>query len=139
MEVNNEKWTSRRMSPSSRCVARTIPPVDHCLIIFFFLVEQVCDSTSWMCCKAFVWHPKVTMQLGLASKEDQLPVIQFWDLRQATAPVNTLESHQRGILAMDWCPEVGLIQHSKNWSSIQEFDVTCVFCSEGSRPVVELC
>ena len=103
--------TCRRTSPSSNCVAQTISPVDHCLIIFFFLVEQVSDSTSWMCCKAFAWHPKVTTQLGLTSKEDHLPVIHLWDLRQATAPINTFEGPQRGILAMDWCPEVDLFQH----------------------------
>ena len=101
MEVNNEKWTCRRMSPSSKSVAQTISTVDHCLIIFFFLVEQVSGSTSQMCCKA-------------VAKEDQLPVIQLWDLRQATAPINTFEGHQTGILAMDWCPEVVLFQHTKN-------------------------
>ncbi|KAI9560156.1 hypothetical protein GHT06_014167 [Daphnia sinensis] len=68
-------------------------------------IIKVSDSTSRMRCKAVAWHPKVATQLCLASEEDQLPVIQLWDLRQATAPVNTFEGHQRGILAMDWCPQ----------------------------------
>ena len=59
-----------------------------------------------MRCKAVAWHPKVATQLCLASEDDQLPVIQLWDLRQATAPVNTFEGHQRGILSMDWCSQV---------------------------------
>ena len=74
-----------------------------------FVGVQVSDSTSRMRCKAVAWHPKVATQLCLASEEDQLPVIQLWDLRQATAPVKTFEGHQRGILAMDWCPEVGFL------------------------------
>ena len=109
------------MNPPSKCVAQTILPVDHCLIVFFFLVEQVSNSTSRMCCKAVAWHPKVTTQLCLASEEDQLTVIQLWDLGQATAPVNTFKGHQRGIVAMDWCPKVDLFQHSKNLCSKQEF------------------
>jgi len=59
-----------------------------------------------MRCKAVAWHPKVATQLCLASEDDQLPVIQLWDLRQATAPLNTFEGHSKGILSIDWCSQV---------------------------------
>lgn len=39
------------------------------------------------------------------SEDDRSPVIQMWDLRYATAPVRTLEHHQRGVLSLAWCPQ----------------------------------
>lgn len=49
------------------------------------------------------WHPSVATQLVLASEEDTTPWAQVWDLRYATAPLRTLEGHQRGILKTAWC------------------------------------
>ena len=48
-----------------------------------------------MRCKEVAWHPEVPTQICLASEDDQCPVIQIWDLRFATAPLKTMEGHQR--------------------------------------------
>ena len=44
-------------------------------------------------------------QLILSSDSDQTPVAQVWDLRYSTAPIKTLNGHQRGIISTAWCPE----------------------------------
>jgi len=66
-------------------------------------IIKVSDSTSRMRTKVVAWHPEVATQLCLASEDDHTPVIQIWDLRLASSPIRTLESHQRGILSLAWC------------------------------------
>lgn len=52
------------------------------------------------------WHPEKETVLSLASVSDERPVIELWDIRQTSAPFNTLEGHSRGVLTMDWCCKV---------------------------------
>lgn len=54
-----------------------------------------------------VWNPNVATQMLLASDNDATPWSQVWDLRYATAPIKTLEGHQRGILKAAWCVDDG--------------------------------
>lgn len=54
--------------------------------------------------KVVQWHPNVATQLCLASEDDQVPVIELWDLRFATSPLKTLQNHQRGVLSIAWNP-----------------------------------
>lgn len=68
-------------------------------------IIKLTDSTSRIHWKVVAWHPEVATQLCLASEEDQTPVIQLWDLRFATSPLKVLESHQRGVLSIAWCPQ----------------------------------
>lgn len=68
-------------------------------------IIKLTDSTSRIRWKVVAWHPEVATQLCLASEEDQTPVIQLWDLRFATSPLKVLESHQRGVLSIAWCPQ----------------------------------
>ncbi|XP_023705951.1 protein transport protein Sec31A isoform X4 [Cryptotermes secundus] len=68
-------------------------------------IIKLTDSTSRVRWKVVAWHPEVATQLCLASEEDQTPVIQLWDLRFATSPLKVLESHQRGVLSIAWCPQ----------------------------------
>ncbi|ELU08343.1 hypothetical protein CAPTEDRAFT_20326 [Capitella teleta] len=67
-------------------------------------IIKVSDSMSRIKSKLVCWHPDVATQMCLASEDDHSPVIQLWDLRFATSPLKSLESHQRGILSMAWCP-----------------------------------
>jgi protein transport protein SEC31 len=60
------------------------------------------SRVRWRCVQ---WHPDIATQLWLASEDDQMPVIQLWDLRYATAPSKTLQIHSRGILGMTLCPK----------------------------------
>lgn len=50
-----------------------------------------------------IWNPHVATQLLLSSDNDLTPWAQVWDLRYATAPIKTLEGHQRGVLKTAWC------------------------------------
>ncbi|XP_077999565.1 protein transport protein Sec31A-like isoform X2 [Glandiceps talaboti] len=68
-------------------------------------IIKVTDHSSRIRCKAVAWHPEVATQMVLASEDDHAPVIQMWDLRFATSPLKTLENHQRGVLAIAWCPQ----------------------------------
>ena len=64
------------------------------------LINVLMMQVRW---KVVAWHPEVATQLCLASEEDLAPVIQLWDLRFATSPIRSLESHQRGVLSIAWC------------------------------------
>ncbi|XP_063227208.1 protein transport protein Sec31A isoform X4 [Bacillus rossius redtenbacheri] len=68
-------------------------------------IIKLADSSSRVRWKALAWHPDVATQLCLASEEDQLPVIQLWDLRFASSPVKALHGHQRGVLSVAWCAQ----------------------------------
>lgn len=67
-------------------------------------IIKLSDAASHIRWKSVCWHPEVATQLCLASEDDQTPVIQLWDLRFATSPLKVLDNHQRGVLAVDWCP-----------------------------------
>lgn len=65
-------------------------------------ILKVSDHTNRMHCSGLAWHPDIATQMAVASEDDRMPVIQMWDLRFATSPLRTLESHTRGILAIAW-------------------------------------
>ncbi|XP_076778223.1 protein transport protein Sec31B isoform X2 [Arvicanthis niloticus] len=65
-------------------------------------IIKVSDHSRRMNCSGLAWNPDVATQLVLCSEDDQLPVIQLWDLRFASSPLKVLESHSRGILSMSW-------------------------------------
>jgi protein transport protein SEC31 len=86
------------------------------------------------------WNPSKATQMVTSSDDDVNPVILVWDLRNASASEKTMSGHQKGILAMDWCPKdsdlllssgkdnrtivwdtesgepIGDLNHSSNWS-----------------------
>ncbi|NWQ73936.1 SC31B protein, partial [Columbina picui] len=66
-------------------------------------IIKVSDHSNRMHCSGMAWHPEVATQLVLSSEDDRLPVIQIWDLRFATSPLNQLEGHTRGVLSVSWC------------------------------------
>ena len=82
---------------SSRCVVWDLRKNDP--------IIKVSDSTSRMRCKVVAWHPEVATQMCLASEDDHTPIIQIWDLRQASSPLKTLEGHHKGILSVAWCKD----------------------------------
>uniref|UniRef100_A0A914WG24 Uncharacterized protein n=1 Tax=Plectus sambesii TaxID=2011161 RepID=A0A914WG24_9BILA len=57
--------------------------------------------TQW---RHLSWHPEEATSLCISSEDDNYPVVQKWDVRFATTPVQHMQFHQRGIVAMDWCP-----------------------------------
>ena len=50
------------------------------------------------------WSPDVATRVIVASEDDRNPVLQVWDLRNATAPQIELRGHHKGILSASWCP-----------------------------------
>ncbi|KAL2726123.1 protein transport protein Sec31A [Vespula maculifrons] len=67
-------------------------------------IIKLTDANSKVRWKVVQWHPNVATQLCLASEDDQVPVIELWDLRFATSPLKTLQNHQRGVLSIAWNP-----------------------------------
>ncbi|KAG6454351.1 hypothetical protein O3G_MSEX008653 [Manduca sexta] len=66
-------------------------------------IMKLSDSQSRTRWRALAWHPSVATQLCIASEDDQVPVIQLWDLRLAASPLATLEGHNKGVMAVSWC------------------------------------
>ncbi|XP_063100008.1 protein transport protein Sec31B isoform X2 [Cavia porcellus] len=65
-------------------------------------IIKVSDHRHRMHCSGLAWHPDVATQLVLCSEDDCLPVIQLWDLRFASSPLQVLDGHSRGILSVSW-------------------------------------
>ncbi|XP_072944589.1 protein transport protein Sec31A isoform X2 [Epargyreus clarus] len=65
-------------------------------------IMKLSDSLSRTRWRSLAWHPSVATQLCIASEDDQVPVIQLWDLRLAASPLETLEGHQKGVLSLSW-------------------------------------
>jgi protein transport protein SEC31 len=54
---------------------------------------------------SLAWNPELSTQLVTASEDDNLPVIELWDLRKAYAPVREYHGHTKGVLSVSWCPD----------------------------------
>ncbi|EGG16691.1 WD40 repeat-containing protein [Cavenderia fasciculata] len=67
-------------------------------------IIQFSDRTRRCKTRSILWNPTESTQLVTASEDDDFPVIQTWDLRNALAPLRTLEGHRRGIWGLSWCP-----------------------------------
>ncbi|XP_050677020.1 protein transport protein Sec31A-like [Leptidea sinapis] len=66
-------------------------------------IMKLSDSQSRTRWRSVSWHPNVATQLCIASEDDQVPVIQLWDLRLAASPLVTFEGHDKGVMATAWC------------------------------------
>ncbi|CAH2044333.1 unnamed protein product, partial [Iphiclides podalirius] len=66
-------------------------------------IMKLSDAQSRTRWRSLAWHPSVATQLCIASEDDQVPVVQLWDLRLAASPLVTLEGHQKGVLSLSWC------------------------------------
>lgn len=52
---------------------------------------------------SIAWHPDNSTTLITASSDETLPVILLWDLRNANAPQQIIQGHDKGVLSVDWC------------------------------------
>ncbi|XP_075980743.1 COPII coat complex component secretory 31 [Anticarsia gemmatalis] len=66
-------------------------------------IMKLSDSQSRTRWRSLAWHPAVATQLCIASEDDQVPVVQLWDLRLASSPLVTLEGHHKGVMSVSWC------------------------------------
>ena len=70
------------------------------------------------------WNPEAATEVLVASADDRSPVLQIWDLRNATMPVRALHGHTKGILAASWCAhDANLLLSSGNDSRTICWDV----------------
>ncbi|XP_035443872.2 protein transport protein Sec31A isoform X2 [Spodoptera frugiperda] len=65
-------------------------------------IMKLSDSQSRTRWRSLAWHPNVATQLCIASEDDQVPVVQLWDLRLAASPLVTLEGHHKGVMSVSW-------------------------------------
>ncbi|XP_019412945.1 PREDICTED: protein transport protein SEC31 homolog B-like [Lupinus angustifolius] len=55
-------------------------------------------------CSVLQWNPDIATQLVIASDEDDSPSLRLWDMRNTMTPVKEFVGHDRGVIAMSWCP-----------------------------------
>eukprot|EP01099_Mayorella_cantabrigiensis_P003622 TRINITY_DN2733_c0_g6_i1.p1 TRINITY_DN2733_c0_g6~~TRINITY_DN2733_c0_g6_i1.p1 ORF type:complete len:1122 (-),score=331.65 TRINITY_DN2733_c0_g6_i1:283-3315(-) len=54
--------------------------------------------------KSISWKPDDPVHIITASEDDNFPVIQLWDLRNAYSSAQTFSGHSKGIWSTSWCP-----------------------------------
>ncbi|ESQ43725.1 hypothetical protein EUTSA_v10005758mg [Eutrema salsugineum] len=55
-------------------------------------------------CSVLQWNPDIATQIMVASDDDSSPTLKLWDMRNIMSPVREFTGHQRGVIAMEWCP-----------------------------------
>ncbi|CAH2062951.1 unnamed protein product [Thlaspi arvense] len=55
-------------------------------------------------CSVLQWNPDIATQIMVASDDDTSPTLKLWDMRNTMSPVREFTGHQRGVIAMEWCP-----------------------------------
>ncbi|EOA37540.1 hypothetical protein CARUB_v10011773mg [Capsella rubella] len=55
-------------------------------------------------CSVLQWDPDNCNQIMVASDEDKSPNVKLLDIRYLQSPVRTFAGHDRGVIAMEWCP-----------------------------------
>ncbi|CAH1416513.1 unnamed protein product [Lactuca virosa] len=55
-------------------------------------------------CSVLQWHPDFATQLIVASDDDSSPSLRIWDMRNTMSPLRELVGHNKGVVAMSWCP-----------------------------------
>ncbi|XP_010512768.1 PREDICTED: protein transport protein SEC31 homolog B isoform X3 [Camelina sativa] len=55
-------------------------------------------------CSVLQWNPDIATQIIVASDDDSSPSFKLWDMRNILEPVHEFIGHQRGVIAMEWCP-----------------------------------
>ncbi|KAJ0256748.1 WD40 repeat-containing protein [Hirschfeldia incana] len=55
-------------------------------------------------CSVLQWNPDIATQIMVASDDDSSPTLKLWDMRNTMSPVREFNGHQKGVIAMEWCP-----------------------------------
>ncbi|XP_068661823.1 protein transport protein SEC31 homolog B-like isoform X1 [Aristolochia californica] len=55
-------------------------------------------------CSVLQWHPDNATHLIVASDDDNYPSLSAWDVRNTISPIKEFVGHNKGVLAMSWCP-----------------------------------
>ena len=81
-------------------------------------------STPFSLSSALSWNPLEPTQFALGCEDDNRPVIQLWDVRQAQQPYQIIEGHQKGITNVEWSrADPRLLMSSGRDGSVLIFDV----------------
>ncbi|KAL9306604.1 Protein transport protein SEC31 A [Arabidopsis thaliana] len=68
----------------------------------------ITDLKTTVRCSVLQWDPDHFNQILVASDEDSSPNVKLLDIRYLQSPVRTFVGHQRGVIAMEWCPSDSL-------------------------------
>ncbi|CAN6658780.1 protein transport protein Sec31p [Trichomonascus vanleenenianus] len=64
------------------------------------------NSTGGRCpVGSIAWHPTEAVKFAVSSRDENVPVILLWDLRNNSAPQQVLRGHKGDIASMDWCAQ----------------------------------
>ncbi|CAH8310208.1 unnamed protein product [Eruca vesicaria subsp. sativa] len=55
-------------------------------------------------CSVLQWNPDIATQIMVASDDDTSPTLKLWDMRNTMSPVREFTGHEKGVIAMEWCP-----------------------------------
>ncbi|KAG7592190.1 WD40 repeat [Arabidopsis thaliana x Arabidopsis arenosa] len=70
--------------------------------------KVITDFKNTVRCSVLQWDPDNYNQIMVASDEDSSPNVKLLDIRYLQSPVRTFVGHQRGVIAMEWCPSDSL-------------------------------
>jgi len=69
------------------------------------VVIAIADPKGMMDLSSIAWHPTYPTQLVISSQNDNHPVVQLWDLKYASQPIQTYDKHMKGVTSLSWCPQ----------------------------------
>lgn len=56
-------------------------------------------------CSSLAWHPDIPTQIAICCEDDESTGAVLWDLRNATAPIQSYTHHgMKGVVSCHWCP-----------------------------------
>ncbi|CAH8252778.1 unnamed protein product [Arabidopsis lyrata] len=70
--------------------------------------KVITDFKNTVRCSILQWDPDNYNQIMVASDEDSSPNVKLLDIRYLQSPVRTFIGHQKGVIAMEWCPSDSL-------------------------------
>merc|ERR1711892_336198 len=87
-------------------------------------IIKIQDRSAKITHSALSWNPLEPTQFALGCEDDNRPVIQLWDVRQAQQPYQIIEGHQKGITNVEWSrADPRLLMSSGRDGSVLIFDV----------------
>lgn len=65
-------------------------------------IIKISDRSSRLSASSMAWNPNNPTQFAVGSEDDERPVIQLWDVRQAQQPYQVIAGNQKGITTLEW-------------------------------------
>ena len=65
-------------------------------------IIKIQDRSARLMSSSLSWNPLEPTQFALGCEDDNRPVIQLWDVRQAQQPYQVIQGHAKGITDLEW-------------------------------------